>query len=63
VPSLSVPCGYVTPQGSDKPLPLGLELTAPLFAERLLIGVARAYESGTQHAAHRVPPVLEASAR
>ena len=58
LPSLSVPCGYVTPGGSDKPLPLGLELSAPLFAERALLGIAHAYERGTQHAqARAIPPI------
>ena len=60
LPSLSVPCGYVTPAGSAKPLPLGLELTTPLFAERALLGVAHAYERGTRHAEKHSPPALEA---
>jgi len=57
LPSLSVPCGYVrSPQGA--PLPLGLELSAPLFAERTLLGIAHAYERGTQHArAQSIPAV------
>jgi aspartyl-tRNA(Asn)/glutamyl-tRNA(Gln) amidotransferase subunit A len=50
LPALSLPCGWVTPKGSDKPLPLGLELTAPLFAERALLAAAHAYELGTEHA-------------
>ena len=58
LPSLSVPCGYVTPPGSDKPLPLGLELSAPLFAERSLLGIAHAYERATSHArARSIPPL------
>lgn len=56
VPALSVPCGYVTPAGSDKPLPLGLQLTAPTFEERRLLGVAAAYEAGTEHALKQRPP-------
>jgi aspartyl-tRNA(Asn)/glutamyl-tRNA(Gln) amidotransferase subunit A len=60
LPSLSVPCGYVTPPGSDKPLPLGLELSAPLFAERALLGFAHAYERGTGHArAKQIPPLAD----
>jgi len=62
LPSLSVPCGYVTPAGSAKPLPLGLELSGPLFAERALLGIAHAYERGTQHAAKRSIPPLPARA-
>jgi len=57
LPSLSVPCGYVTPQGGT-PLPLGLELSAPLFGERALLGIAHAYERATQHAAARTVPTL-----
>ena len=56
LPSLSVPCGFVTPEDGTLPLPLGLSLSAPLFAERTLLGIAHAYERGTQHAqAHRPP--------
>jgi aspartyl-tRNA(Asn)/glutamyl-tRNA(Gln) amidotransferase subunit A len=61
VPSLSVPCGYVTPAGARGPLPLGLELTTPLFTERALLGVAHAYERGTQHGKHHAPPSLESA--
>ncbi len=57
LPSLSVPCGYVTPPGSDKPMPLGLELSGPLFAERALLGIAHAYERATQHARAAAPPL------
>ena len=32
-------------------MPLGLQLTTPLFAERLLLDVAHAYETATGHAA------------
>jgi aspartyl-tRNA(Asn)/glutamyl-tRNA(Gln) amidotransferase subunit A len=60
LPSLSVPCGYVTPAGSEKRLPLGLELTTPLFAERLLLEVAHVYERGTRHAEQFAAPVPEA---
>jgi aspartyl-tRNA(Asn)/glutamyl-tRNA(Gln) amidotransferase subunit A len=58
LPSLSVPCGYVRPGDAAGPLPLGLELTAPLFAERPLLAAAHAYESGTQRAREHVPPPL-----
>ena len=61
LPSLSVPCGWVTPADGKQPLPLGLELSAPLFAERALLGAAHAYENGTRHAAaHVLPPLASA---
>jgi aspartyl-tRNA(Asn)/glutamyl-tRNA(Gln) amidotransferase subunit A len=65
LPSLSVPCGYVTPPGAAGPLPLGLELSAPLFAERALLGIAHAYERSTRHAErHRIPAIpVSAGAR
>jgi aspartyl-tRNA(Asn)/glutamyl-tRNA(Gln) amidotransferase subunit A len=54
LPALSVPCGWTTPDGGSAPMPLGLQLTAPLFAERLLLGAAHAYERATKHAqAHK----------
>jgi len=63
LPSLSVPCGYVTPPGARGPLPLGLELSGPLFAERSLLGIAHAYERGTRHAAaERIPALSGAGA-
>jgi aspartyl-tRNA(Asn)/glutamyl-tRNA(Gln) amidotransferase subunit A len=55
LPSLSVPCGYVVQPGAANPLPLGLELTAPLFADAALLEVARAYERETKHAARHTP--------
>jgi aspartyl-tRNA(Asn)/glutamyl-tRNA(Gln) amidotransferase subunit A len=60
LPSLSVPCGFVTPPGSVRPLPLGLELTAPLFEERRLLGAAHAYERATHYATRLELPNLEA---
>ena len=67
LPSLSVPCGYATPAGAPGPMPLGLELSGPLFAERALLGIAHAYERGTMHAAKRaipaIPSVVTAGAR
>jgi aspartyl-tRNA(Asn)/glutamyl-tRNA(Gln) amidotransferase subunit A len=58
LPSLSVPCGFVTPAKSERPLPLGLELTTPLFTERALLGIAHAYERGTRHAERHAPPAI-----
>ncbi len=50
LPALSVPCGFVTPADGARPLPLGLQLTTPLFAEPALLGIAHAYERATMHA-------------
>ncbi len=61
LPSLSVPCGYVTPAGAAGPLPLGLELSGPLFAERALLGFAHAYERATRHAERQSIPALPAT--
>jgi aspartyl-tRNA(Asn)/glutamyl-tRNA(Gln) amidotransferase subunit A len=62
LPSLSVPCGFVTPADGDRPLPLGLELTTPLFTERALLGIAHAYERGTRHAERYAPPAIPTEA-
>ncbi len=58
LPALSVPCGWSTPEGGAVPMPIGLQLCAPLFGERLLLGAAHAYERATKHALLR-KPVLE----
>jgi aspartyl-tRNA(Asn)/glutamyl-tRNA(Gln) amidotransferase subunit A len=58
LPSLSVPCGAVVPEGGSLPLPLGLQLASPLFSERLLLGAAHAYERATQHAAKLPRPQI-----
>ncbi|MGB8907497.1 MAG: Asp-tRNA(Asn)/Glu-tRNA(Gln) amidotransferase subunit GatA [Candidatus Cybelea sp.] len=58
LPALSVPCGWNLPEGGSVPMPIGLQLCAPLFGERLLLGAAHAYERATRHAAAR-KPVLE----
>jgi len=55
LPALSVPCGFVTPSDGDRSLPLGLQLTTPLFEERRLLGIAHAYEQATAHASARPP--------
>ncbi len=58
LPSLSVPCGAVVPEGGTLPMPLGLQLASPLFSERLLLGAAHAYERATQHAAKLTRPQI-----
>jgi aspartyl-tRNA(Asn)/glutamyl-tRNA(Gln) amidotransferase subunit A len=59
LPALSVPCGWVQPDGGGAPMPLGLQLTSPLFTERALLGAAHAYERATNHAAARRPAIDE----
>jgi aspartyl-tRNA(Asn)/glutamyl-tRNA(Gln) amidotransferase subunit A len=56
LPSLSVPCGAVLPEGGTRPMPMGLQLTTPLFTERALLGYAHAYERATLHAEKLTPP-------
>lgn len=56
LPSLSVPCGWVVPDGGTHPMPMGLQLASPLFTERLLLGAAHAYEQSTHHAIKHAPP-------
>ncbi|MGA8575108.1 MAG: Asp-tRNA(Asn)/Glu-tRNA(Gln) amidotransferase subunit GatA [Candidatus Cybelea sp.] len=55
LPALSVPCGWSMPDGGRAPMPIGLQLAAPLFAERVLLGAAHAYERATKHALVRKP--------
>jgi aspartyl-tRNA(Asn)/glutamyl-tRNA(Gln) amidotransferase subunit A len=55
LPALSVPCGWVDAGGT--PMPMGLQLCAPLFEERLLLGAAHAYETSTRHAQAHKPRI------
>ena len=59
LPALSVPCGWVTPAGGTHPMPIGLQLCAPLFAEPLLLGAAHAYERATMHAKRHAPRLAD----
>jgi aspartyl-tRNA(Asn)/glutamyl-tRNA(Gln) amidotransferase subunit A len=61
LPSLSVPCGAVTPPDGARPMPLGLQFASPLFSERALLGYAHAYERATHHAAKLAPVEVAAS--
>jgi aspartyl-tRNA(Asn)/glutamyl-tRNA(Gln) amidotransferase subunit A len=63
LPALSVPCGWVTPPGGTAPMPMGLQLCAPLFGEKLLLGAAHAYETLTQHAQKHAPSLDEVAER
>jgi aspartyl-tRNA(Asn)/glutamyl-tRNA(Gln) amidotransferase subunit A len=58
LPSLSVPCGAVVPEDGTRAMPLGLQLTSPLFTERALLGFAHAYERATLHAEKLAPPEI-----
>ena len=58
LPSLSVPCGAVVPPDGTRPMPLGLQLTSPLFTERALLGAAHAYERATLHAQKLAAPEI-----
>lgn len=62
LPALSVPCGWTTPEGGNVPMPIGLQLAAPLFSEALLLGAAHAYERATNHARARKPQLAKVSA-
>jgi len=59
LPALSVPCGWVTPPGGTRPMPMGLQLCAPLFEERKLLSAAHAYEQKTKHALKHRPALAE----
>jgi aspartyl-tRNA(Asn)/glutamyl-tRNA(Gln) amidotransferase subunit A len=62
LPALSVPCGWTTPEGGSVPMPIGLQLCAPLFGEQVLLGAAHAYERATQHALARKPDLQDVRA-
>jgi aspartyl-tRNA(Asn)/glutamyl-tRNA(Gln) amidotransferase subunit A len=57
LPAVSVPCGWVEPTIGTEPMPMGLQFTSPIFTERMLLGVAHAYEQATKHADRRGPSV------
>ena len=42
--------GAAVPEDGTRPMPMGLQLTTPLFTERALLGYAHAYERATLHA-------------
>ncbi|MCS7033871.1 MAG: Asp-tRNA(Asn)/Glu-tRNA(Gln) amidotransferase subunit GatA [Phycisphaerae bacterium] len=48
LPGISVPCGFTDGAESDgKPLPIGLQLIGPHFAEGRLLRIARMYQQAT----------------
>jgi aspartyl-tRNA(Asn)/glutamyl-tRNA(Gln) amidotransferase subunit A len=59
LPSLSVPCGSAVPEDGTLPMPMGLQMTTPLFTERALLGYAHAYERATLHAEKMTPVNME----
>jgi aspartyl-tRNA(Asn)/glutamyl-tRNA(Gln) amidotransferase subunit A len=62
LPALSVPCGWTVPEGGNLPMPIGLQLSAPLFSEALLLGAAHAYECATNHARAHKPALAKVNA-
>jgi aspartyl-tRNA(Asn)/glutamyl-tRNA(Gln) amidotransferase subunit A len=62
LPALSVPCGWVTPEGGDHPMPMGLQFCAPLFGEKIALDAAHAYETSTGHASAHRPKLDEVPA-
>jgi aspartyl-tRNA(Asn)/glutamyl-tRNA(Gln) amidotransferase subunit A len=63
LPGISVPCGFTA---GTTPLPIGMQLLAPAFAEETLLRAARMYESGTNWHKRRpitpIPPTTGPSA-
>lgn len=57
IPGISLPCGFTN---DAKPLPIGLQLLAPAFAEEKLLRAARMYEAATDW--HKARPVLDETA-
>ncbi len=43
-PAITVPCGVTTATDDAAPLPIGLQLVGPMFADALVLRAARAYE-------------------
>jgi aspartyl-tRNA(Asn)/glutamyl-tRNA(Gln) amidotransferase subunit A len=44
IPAISIPAGLAAPPGSDRKLPVGLQIAAPAFAETKLLDAAHALE-------------------
>ena len=54
IPGLSMPCGFTA---GETPLPIGMQLLAPAFAEEKLLQAASMYEKATDW--HKARPVLK----
>ena len=48
LPAISIPAGLAEPPGGGTPLPVGLQLAAPAFAETALLDTAFALETGLE---------------
>ncbi len=55
LPGISLPCGFDEESALGKPLPIGLQLMAPAFAEERLLRIAHAYEQSTGWHRRRPP--------
>ena len=49
LPSLSVPCTPAVPDDGERPMPMGLQMTSPLFTEKQLLSYAHAFEQATHY--------------
>ena len=47
LPAMSIPGGFATPDDSDNPLPVGLQLIGPHLSEPTLLNIAHAYQQTT----------------
>jgi aspartyl-tRNA(Asn)/glutamyl-tRNA(Gln) amidotransferase subunit A len=56
LPGLSMPCGLVTDEGSDKPLPVGVQILGPALHDAKVLQVAAAYQRLTDW--HKKRPSL-----
>jgi aspartyl-tRNA(Asn)/glutamyl-tRNA(Gln) amidotransferase subunit A len=57
LPAISVPCGFVAAPESAAPLPVGLQLTGPMFDESVLLRTADAYQRLTDWQTPTPPPI------
>jgi aspartyl-tRNA(Asn)/glutamyl-tRNA(Gln) amidotransferase subunit A len=60
LPGMSMPCGFGTSESGGAPLPVGLQLIGPQFAEARMLGVAHRFQQATDW--HRRCPPLAAGA-
>jgi aspartyl-tRNA(Asn)/glutamyl-tRNA(Gln) amidotransferase subunit A len=56
MPALSVPCGFTV---SEKPLPIGLQISGPPFMEERILQVAHSYQMATDWHTRRAPAALQ----
>jgi len=55
IPALALPCGFS--EATGRPLPIGMQLMAPVFGEEMLFRVGHAYEQTTDF--HKRKPALQ----